>query len=62
MSSFVGAEAVSGAVFGEGTGRIALGNSSCLGAESSLLSCTAIPFPIDCNHAQDVGVTCRERK
>ncbi len=55
----LGVEALSGASFGEGTGRIWLDNVLCTGCERSLINCTADFSGINyCTHAQDAGVQC----
>ncbi len=56
---FTGAEALSEAVFGEGTGVIWLDNVQCAGSERVLMNCTANSSGNNsCTHAQDAGVSC----
>ena len=57
--SFLGAQGVFQAGFGEGTGRIWLDNVQCTGSERQLINCRANPAGIhSCTHAQDAGVRC----
>ena len=59
ISSFAGAEAVTQAVFGEGTGRIWLDRVHCGGNERVLINCTSSFSGVNsCTHAQDAGVRC----
>ena len=51
-------DALRGASFGEGTGRIWLDNVECTGNETELSSCIAISSDVNCTHAQDAGVRC----
>ena len=52
-------QALSGASFGQGTGRIWLNNVQCSGSERMLMNCTASSTGINsCTHAQDAGVRC----
>ena len=58
-SQFSGSVALSGASFGEGTGRIWLDNVQCTGSERELRNCTASTNGINsCIHAQDAGLRC----
>ena len=58
-SQFSGSVALSGASFGEGTGRILLDNVQCTGSERELRNCTASTNGINsCIHAQDAGLRC----
>ncbi len=58
----IGAQALSGASFGEGTGRIWLDNVQCTGTERTF-NCTADPDSArSCTHAQDAGVRCQSGK
>ncbi len=55
----IGAIALSGASFGEGTGRIWLDSIQCTGTERALIDCTANSGGNSfCMHAQDAGVQC----
>ena len=56
-----GAEGLSLAGFGEGTGRIWLDNVQCTGTERTLVNCTASSSGVNssCTHAQDAGVRCQ---
>ena len=55
----VDTEALVGASFGEGIGRIWLDNVQCTGTERSLINCVANSSGVNsCTHAQDVGVRC----
>lgn len=48
--------------FGAGTGPIFLDNLACEGEEESLLQCDSYSLSLgihDCQHSEDVGVTCR---
>ena len=57
---FVGAVAVSGAGFGQGTGSIWLDNVNCVGTEARLASCPANPIGThNCRHFEDAGVRCQ---
>ena len=54
-----GTEALSGASFGEGTGRIWLDSVQCTGNERMLSNCIANSSGVNsCTHAQDAGVRC----
>ena len=53
-------EALIGASFGEGTGRVWLTNVQCTGSERALINCIANSSGINsCTHAQDAGVQCQ---
>ena len=52
-----GAQAVSAAFFGQGTGPILLDELGCFGNESSLLDCSAMTQH-NCAHNEDAGVRC----
>ena len=55
-----GAVAVSGASFGEGSGRIWSRTIQCTGNERYLRNCTTSSVGNDtCTHAQDAGVRCQ---
>lgn len=58
---FLGAEAVSQASFGEGSGLILLDNVQCTGSEKALMDCVSNSSGMNsCTHAQDAGVRCME--
>ena len=55
----LGAEALSEAIIGEGTGVIWLDNVQCSGSERVLKNCTASHSGNNsCTHVQDAGVRC----
>lgn len=57
-----GAIARGQAFFGPGTGSIVLDNVACTGSEPTLLTCRSNPIGINnCDHNEDVGVTCLPR-
>ena len=57
----IGAEAHSGAMFGEGSGQIWLNSVVCTGAERALANCVFNSSEMtSCTHAQDAGVTCSQ--
>ncbi len=59
----LGSEALNGAPFGEGTGRIWLDNVQCTGSERALMHCIANSSGVNsCTHAQDAGVQCQSGK
>ena len=48
--------------FGEGAGKILLDNVTCVGTESVLDQCQHSEWEThDCNHREDVGVTCGQQ-
>ena len=53
-----GAQALSQATFGQGTGSILLTSVACTGSERVLMNCTASSSTTGCTHAQDAGVRC----
>ncbi|XP_019618907.1 PREDICTED: scavenger receptor cysteine-rich type 1 protein M130-like [Branchiostoma belcheri] len=55
---YTGGANASLAAFGEGTGRIWLGDVTCGGDEASLTSCGFTWEPSDCDHRQDVALVC----
>ena len=56
---YIGGSARKSAYFGEGSGLILLDDVSCDGSESSIFSCIHKNFgEHDCEHYEDVGVTC----
>ena len=60
MNYITGSAALSGASFGEGTGRIWLDNVQCAGSERELRNCTASSNGTNsCTHGQDAGVRCQ---
>ena len=51
------------AAFGQGTGPIFLDYVSCIGNESSLLSCSHFGIGVAyCSHSSDLGVVCPPSK
>ena len=54
-----GAQALSQATFGQGTGSILLTSVACTGSERVLMNCTASSSTTGCTHAQDAGVRCQ---
>ena len=51
------------AAFGEGTGDVLVDNLQCKGEEVTIGHCMQNPFGThDCEHSEDVGVTCIKRK
>ena len=56
---FIGAVALQSAFFGQGSGSIWLDDVSCLGQESSLLSCSSNEIGVEnCGHGEDASVRC----
>ena len=54
-----GAQALSSAFFGEGTGSIFLDDVACTGSELTLLECPTDPIGShNCGHYEDAGVHC----
>ncbi|KAL8594354.1 hypothetical protein ACOMHN_053271 [Nucella lapillus] len=54
-----GAQATTGAHFGQGTGHIVLAQVGCNGTESDIRLYIALPFGTsNCNHDEDAGVVC----
>ena len=46
----------------DGTGQIWLDNVNCIGTETRLVDCPAIPFGShNCVHSEDAGVRCQKR-
>ena len=55
----IGAQALSRATFGQGTGSIWLDNVGCAGTEARLADCPANPIGShNCQHSEDAGVRC----
>ena len=55
----IGATAVGGASFGQGSHRIWLVDVQCVGSERRLEHCPAVRNGVNsCTHAQDAGVRC----
>lgn len=54
----IGVEAFGQANFGEGTGRIWLGDVQCTGDETTLRNCRSSSGASLCSHNQDAGVRC----
>lgn len=50
------------AVFGEGNGSIVLDDVTCMGDERRLLDCHHSAQQHDCEHNEDVGVRCMDRR
>ena len=56
----LGAEALSYAAFGQGSGSILLDNVQCTGSELYLTSCPNNGLYVhDCSHSEDAGVRCQ---
>ena len=56
---FTGAEALTGARFGEGTGRVWLDTVQCSGSERALVNCESNSSGVNsCTHSQDAAVRC----
>ena len=56
----LGAEALSYAAFGQGSGSILLDNVQCTGSELYLTSCPSNGLYVhDCSHYEDAGVRCQ---
>ena len=53
----LGAEALSDAYYGPGSGGIFMANVDCVGHESTLVSCPYISEH-NCDHSMDAGVFC----
>ena len=55
-----GAQAVSFAAYGQGTGPILLDDVACTGTETRLIECRASPITThNCVHAEDASVRCQ---
>ena len=55
-----GAQAVSFAAYGQGTGPILLDDVACTGTEARLIECRASPITIhNCVHFEDASVRCQ---
>ena len=55
---YLGPSALSFAVFGQGTGAIALTNVACSGSEARLIDCSSSASTSSCSHSEDAGVRC----
>ena len=56
----LGAQAVSFAAYGQGTGPILLDDVACAGTEARLIECRASPITIhNCVHFEDASVRCQ---
>ena len=56
----IGAQAVSFAAYGQGTGPILLDDVACTGNEARLIECRASPITThNCVHAEDASVRCQ---
>jgi hypothetical protein len=56
----IGAQAVSFAAYGQGTGPILLDDVACAGTETRLIECRASPITThNCLHAEDASVRCQ---
>ena len=63
FSNFVGAQAFSGAYFGERYGPIILDDLGCTGNEKSIFNCSGSSIGVhDCTHGEDAGVRCPCKK
>ena len=58
MINLLGAQALSLAFFGQGTGPIQMDNVQCTGTESRLIDCTHLTTH-NCVHAEDAGARCQ---
>ena len=56
----IGAQAVSFAAYGQGTGPILLDDVACTGTETRLIECRASPITVhNCVHFEDASVRCQ---
>ena len=55
----IGAQSLSGAMFGEGEGRVWLHGVECTGSERGLIDCPALMGNSSCTHTQDAGIRCQ---
>ena len=51
-------QALRGATYGEGRGRIWLSNLECVGSERNILDCSEDTY-LHCSHSQDAAVVCQ---
>ena len=51
-------QALGGAAYGEGEGRIWLSNLECIGSERKILDCAEGTY-LHCSHSQDAAVVCQ---
>lgn len=58
INTFIGATALAGAVFGQGTGPIFMEGLSCDSTASSILDCGVVLGYQFCSHAEDASVQC----
>ena len=55
-----GAEAVTNADFGQGSGSVFFEDLACIGTETSILSCPSnTTYNGNCLHTEDAGVICK---
>ena len=53
--------AIPDANFGQGTGRVSMGNVQCAGTEARLADCP-VGFTVICHHNNDAGVRCQAKR
>ena len=59
INFFSGAQPISGAKFGPGTGDIIFTEASCIGTEAEILQCYHNSLIESCSHDNDAGVICQ---